>query len=248
MARGVKLASGKSTIDAAAAQLRTIVLADAPGMLLGSEDALLARLGVSRSTVRQVARLLEREGLLLVKRGINGGYYGARPSIGTIETTVSAYLETLDMDSQDLTTVASVLWVEVMRRAAAAPKGSSLEMVEAMRRKIERLKPACSFSDISRLEQEFQRAVFELVNSRYIELIFQINTAFAQRRFTPPSLMDDTEAHRAFVQDWRQAKRLELSAIEDGDAELAAMAARHMRNIWHKRLWDLPGDASVAPR
>lgn len=232
------MASGKSTIDAAAAILRGIVLDAEPGVLLGSEDALVARLGVSRSTVRQIARLLEREGLLRVRRGINGGYYGARPTIGTIESTVSAYLETLDMDSQDLTTVASVLWVEVMRRAAAVPKDVSAPMIETMRRKIEKLKPAASFSDISKLEQESQRAVFDLVNSRYIELIFQINTAFAQRRFTPPSLLDDTEEHRAFILEWRQAKRLELSAIEDNDPDLASMAARHMRNVWHRRIWD----------
>jgi GntR family transcriptional regulator, transcriptional repressor for pyruvate dehydrogenase complex len=237
------LASGKSTIDAAAAALREIVLDAAPGALLGSEDALVARLGVSRSTVRQVARLLEREGLLLVRRGINGGYYGARPTIGTIETTVSAYLETLDMDTRDLTTVASALWVEVMRRAAGAPQTASAPMIETMRRKLDRLKPACSFSDISKIEQEFQRAVFDLVNSRYIELIFQINTAFAQRRFTAPSLYDDTEAHRRFIQEWRQVKRLELSAIEDGDADLAVMVARHMRNVWHKRLWDVESPA-----
>lgn len=232
------MASGKSTIDAAAAQLREIVLAAAPGTLLGSEDALVARLGVSRSTVRQIARLLEREGLLRVRRGINGGYYGARPTIGTIESTVSAYLETLGLDSRDLTTVASVLWVEVMRRAAAAPKEDSAPMVENMRRKIEKLKPAASFSDISKLEQESQRAVFDLVNSRYIELIFQINTAFATRRLASPSMRDDTEDHRLFIHEWRQAKRLELSAIEDGDADLATMAARHMRNVWHRRIWD----------
>jgi len=238
------LASGKSTIDAAAASLREIVLDAEPGALLGSEDALVARLSVSRSTVRQVARLLEREGLLRVRRGINGGYYGARPTIGTIETTVSAYLETLDMDSQDLTTVASVLWVEVMRRAAAIPKERSAAMVEGMRRKLERLKAGASFSDISKLEQESQRAVFDLVNSRYIELIFQINTAFAQRRFATPSLHDDTEEHRAFIQEWRQAKRLELSAIEDRDADLAVMAARHMRNVWHRRIWEFDDEAS----
>ena len=112
-------------------------------------------------------------------------------------------------------------------------------MVETMRRKLEKLKPAASFSDISKLEQESQRAVFDLVNSRYIELIFQINTAFAQRRFTAPSLHDNTDEHRAFIQDWRQAKRLELSAIEDADPDLAVMAARHMRNIWHRRLWEM---------
>lgn len=233
------MASGKSTIDAAAGALREIVLEAEPGTLLGSEDALVARLGVSRSTIRQVARLLEREGLLRVRRGINGGYYGARPTTGTIETTVSAYLETLNIDSQDLITIASVLWVEVMRRAAAAPKENTAAMVETMRRKLEKLKPAASFSDISKLEQESQRAMLGLGNSRYIELIFQINATFAARRFSPPSVHGDTEAHRAFIQDWRQAKRMELNAIEDGDTELAALAARHTRNIWHRRLWEI---------
>lgn len=218
--------------------MRQLVMDMPPGALLGSEDALLARLGVSRSTVRQIARLLEREGLLRVKRGINGGYYGMRPTISTIETAVSAYLETLGMGTQDLAIVASVLWVEVMRRAAGQPATRTMPMIDSMRRKLEKLKPSAVFSEVSKLEQESQRAVLELADSPYIELIFQINTAFATRRFTPPSLHDDSEEHRTFVQDWRQAKRLELSAIEDGDAELAAMAARHMRNLWHKRLWE----------
>jgi len=52
------------------------VLAAKEGALIGSEESLIADLGVSRSTLRQAARLLEREGLLRVKRGINGGYYG----------------------------------------------------------------------------------------------------------------------------------------------------------------------------
>lgn len=229
--------SGRTTIETAAAQLRAIVLDVPPGALLGSEDALLAQLGVSRSTVRQVARLLEREGLLLVRRGINGGYYGTRPTIDNVETAVSAYLDTLDMDSQDLTTVASVLWVEVLRRAASLPRERSAAMIETMRRKLDRLKPVAPFSDISKLERESQRAVFDLVNCSYIELIFQINTAFASRRFTAPSTHDDTDAHRSFVDEWRQAKRFELNAIEDQDVRLAVMAARHMRNVWHRRVW-----------
>ena len=62
----------RTTIEAAAMNLRKIVLDLPPGSLIGSEDALIVRLGSSRSTVRQVARLLEREGLLMVRRGING--------------------------------------------------------------------------------------------------------------------------------------------------------------------------------
>ncbi len=232
------MAAGRSTIDAAAAQMRAIVLAAEPDALLGSEDALLARLGVSRSTVRQIARLLEREGLLRVKRGINGGYYGTRPTIATVQTAVSAYLETLGMETEDLATVASVLWVEVMRRAALRPREHALPVVETLRRKLERLKPAAAFAEITRLEQECQRAVLELAQSPYIALIFQINVAFAARHFTSPPAPDGGGEHRTFLQAWRQAKKMELSAIEDGDAELAALAARHMRNLWHQQLWN----------
>jgi GntR family transcriptional repressor for pyruvate dehydrogenase complex len=108
-----------STIDAAASQLRSIVLSADEGALLGSEETLISRLGVSRATVRQVARLLEREGLLRVRRGINGGYFAARPDLQTIETTVSAYLEMLHTEPEDVTSIASALWVEVLRRAVA---------------------------------------------------------------------------------------------------------------------------------
>src|SRR3569623_1918283 len=92
----------ETAIEAAAPRLRSIVLGTPEGTLLGSEEALIKRLDVSRATVRQVARLLEREGLLLVRRGINGGYFAARPDARTIESTVSAYLEIFDSDIEDV--------------------------------------------------------------------------------------------------------------------------------------------------
>ena len=68
--------------------------------------------------------------------------------------------------------------------------------------------------------------------------IFGSTTAFAQRRFKPQSERDDTDAHREFVQAWRNAKVLEFESIASGDPELATMAARHARNIWHRRVWN----------
>jgi GntR family transcriptional repressor for pyruvate dehydrogenase complex len=228
----------KSTIDVAAAQLRSIVLAAEEGALLGSEETLIATLGVSRATVRQVARLLEREGLVRVRRGINGGYFAARPDIRTIETTVSAYLEMLHTEAEDVTVIASVLWVEVLRRAARIRTEESKALAEKYLDRVRALRLDATFHDVLRIEQESRRAIFDLINSPYIELIFQINTAFAQRRFAPPSERDDTESHRDFVCAWRSAKLLELESIADGDPELAMMAARHGRNLWHRRIWN----------
>ena len=155
-----------STLEVVKAKLREVVLSAKEGALIGSEESLIADLAVSRSTLRQAARLLEREGLLRVKRGINGGYYGSRPDEKTIQTAVSAYLGTLDMKYDDVTAVAS----SVGRFPLAADR-------------------------------------------------------------------DGTPQHREFVRAWREAKLLELAAIEQGDVELGMMAARNGRNIWHRRFW-----------
>ncbi|CAN7526837.1 GntR family transcriptional regulator [Phenylobacterium sp. LjRoot225] len=231
----------RSTIDAAAAKLRAMSLAGEPGALLGSEDHLVAALGVSRATVRQVARLLEREGLLRVRRGLNGGYFVARPGLSTIEAAVSAYLDTLDMDAQDVTVIASVLWVEVLRKAASVRTDAARAMAAKFRKRVAALKADVRFGQIAELEQESRTEIFALTKSPYIELIFQINMAFAQKHFSPSSLQDDTEEHREFVDAWRKAKLMELDAIFDGDPELGMMAARHIRNLWHQRIWARSG-------
>lgn len=226
-----------STIEAAKVKFREVVLAAKEGAFLGSEDEIIAQLGASRSTLRQAARLLEREGLLRVKRGINGGYYGVRPDENTIQTAVSAYLETLDMSYEDVTAVASVLWVEVLRRAASLNNEAARKVAKYHRQKVLEVDHDATFHDVVEVEQESREAIFNLVKSRYIQLIFHINASFSVGRFPLAATRDGTPKHREFVDEWREAKLLELSAIANGDPELGMMAARHIRNIWHSRFW-----------
>src|SRR5579864_1149374 len=91
-----------SAMSAAASQLRALVADKEDGAFLGGEGELQQALGVSRTTLRQVARLLEREGLLTVKRGTNGGYFACRPSFASIESALTAYLEILDVHIGEL--------------------------------------------------------------------------------------------------------------------------------------------------
>lgn len=227
----------KSTIDTAAAQLRTWVLSLDEGSLLGSEEDLINRLGVSRATVRQVARLLEREGLLRVKRGINGGYFALRPDVNTIAETVSTYLDMVDTEREDITRIASVLWVEVVRKAALQKKPNTKAVIAQLKDKLLSLDAEAPFENIRDMEQEIRETIFDLLNSRYTELIFQINMAYASRHFRSASETDGTDEHHRFVHDWRNAKMMELGAISDGDPTLAVIAAAHSRNLWHQRLW-----------
>lgn len=236
-----------SPIEAAAAKLRAIALDVADGALIGSEEELVARVGASRATVRQVARLLEREGLLRVRRGINGGYFACRPDETTIENAVSAYLDTLDMDVEDVTAVASVLWVEAMRKAASLRTDQARQVAQKLHERISSIVPEASYPQITEIEKEYRNAIFDLIKGRYIALIFHINMTFARRQFPfISSALEDTAINRVFVTAWRDAKLLELAAIMDGDPELAMMAARRSRNLWHQRVWRRGADRAKA--
>jgi GntR family transcriptional repressor for pyruvate dehydrogenase complex len=141
-------------------------------------------------------------------------------------------------EPEDLTVIASVLWVEVLRRAARLRTQASKALAEKYLERVRALRLDASFNDVLRVEEESRGALFDLINSRYIELIFQINIAFSRRRFTPTSEKGNADTHREFVADWRNAKILEFQSILDGDPELAMLAARRSRNIWHRRIWN----------
>lgn len=228
-----------SAIELTAAKLRDLARTAAPGAPIGVEEALVAQLNVSRNTIRQAARLLEREGLLRVKRGISGGYFAARPDLHTVTDTVSAYLDMTNLDSEGATAIASTLWVAVIQMAAnmAAEKADAL--TRRFRGPLSKLAPDVSFDEIYRIEAEIRDAIFGLIdNGRYIQLIFQINIVLGQRRPDHRSSeLDNTPEHREFALAWRNAKLMEIDAIAAGDQVLAIMAARHSRDLWHRRLW-----------
>jgi DNA-binding FadR family transcriptional regulator len=234
----VSKSKAASSIDSTACALRKMSQKAENGALLGGEGALTAKLGTSRATLRQAARLLEREGLLRVRRGIRGGYFAARPGFNAVEYAVAVYLESLDVDPEETVIVASILWVEVMRKAAGVRTEDAKALVENFRRRIFALRLNASWDDAHEMERDYRKAIFDLVESPYIELIFNINFAFAHKMgFPDPADRDGTTEHREFLRRWRQAKLMEIEAIAEGDQELAVMAARHNRSLWGRRVW-----------
>src|SRR5690606_26970636 len=73
-------------------RLREHILSQPEDAYLGSEDDLARLLNIGRHTLRQSARLLEQQQLLKVKRGVGGGYYGARPDIDVVADASATYL------------------------------------------------------------------------------------------------------------------------------------------------------------
>lgn len=227
-----------SKIDTAIVDLRNMALEAESGALLGDEGTLVAKLRISRATLRQAARLLEREGLLRVRRGIHGGYFAARPIYNSLEYAVGAHLESLDVTPGETTMVASVLWIGLVGIAAGLKTEEAKALAQHFRGKVDALRPDAAWDDVLDVEQGCRKAFFDLLKFRYVEHIFNTNIAFAYRKgFLHPGDRDDGSGHREFVRGWREAKLLELEGIAHGDPELAMMAARYMRKLWDQRVW-----------
>ena len=83
--------SRRQPVQQVADALRKRIFACPPGEQIGSLNDLARELGVGIVSVQQAARILEFEGLLEVRRGPGGGYFGRRPDLATLEQTISAY-------------------------------------------------------------------------------------------------------------------------------------------------------------
>jgi len=227
-----------SRIDTVAAALRKIALGAHEGEQIGGEESLIDMLRTSRATLRQAARVVESEGLLKVRRGISGGYFATRPSFNSIEYAFAANHESVHPTEEDITEVSSLLWVEAVRRAARLRNEETRKLVERFVEKVAALRPDTSWDDVYQIERDCRKAIFDLVRCRFVEVIFNTTIAFSYKRgFPNPVDRDETSAHREFVRTWREMKTIELQMIAAGDQEMAMMAARRLRSLWHRRVW-----------
>lgn len=223
-----------SAMKTAATQLRSVILAKEDGDFIGDEREVIQLLGVSRTTLRQIARLLEREGLLAVRRGANGGYYARRPSLGSVEGAVIDYLEILEIRTDELSTMAAIVWIEAVRQAAGARTSTAKSVAAKLSKAVRGVVSPMRYDEFLEIEKKFRSEVFGLIDSPYVKFIFQITARFGERRAKSEDRVGRADAILLpeFVAKWRDIKLLELNAIAQGDEELGVLAASRMRDLF----------------
>ncbi|MFD9663547.1 FadR/GntR family transcriptional regulator [Rhodococcus sp. NPDC059968] len=183
-----------------------ILLRDGENSYLGSEDDLIERLGVSRPTLRQAARILEQENLLVVRRGVNGGLFCRRPDASAVTHATAVFLRSRHASVQEVFDTRLLVEVECAALAAKAPRA---EREEAMRT-VE--------------GHDFHLAVARLsnntVNVMFVDVL--INVAESLRGGSA------SNGHHSSPETDRAHARIR-KAILDGDADAAA--ARMRRHI-----------------
>jgi GntR family transcriptional regulator, transcriptional repressor for pyruvate dehydrogenase complex len=215
-------------VQTTAAKLRTLILARDPDSQIGSLTELAGLFGVGIVTVQQAARILEHEGLLLVRRGPGGGYYGTRPDEAALERSVVAYLQVHGSGHREAAEVTTLLRTEIIAGASGCSDPQLCEALSALSARID----LCDTADKrAALEAELYQLLFKMVARPLFELL----TRVSWRLYDPnsvPVLYPGAEG----VAAWKTAKRRVIRAILEQDEELARFEAMRDRQDYLARL------------
>jgi DNA-binding FadR family transcriptional regulator len=190
--------------------LREVILRSAEGELLGSEQELIARFGVSQPTFRQAARILQAEGLLIVRRGVHGGLFARLPTSAGVARSVSVLLRHRGVTFHDLSNAIQALTGEMARQAAAHPRVAARRRLA---RDIHAFAPPQDTTEAGRViatSAHFGRAVATLAPNPVVTVLLQMLIELvAHQRDVPRS-----EGHYDEVRTFQHAV---ADAIAAGD-------------------------------
>jgi DNA-binding FadR family transcriptional regulator len=204
-------------VRATAEALRRRVFAIEAGIRIGSLGDLARAEGVGIVTIQQAARVLEHEGLLEVRRGPGGGYYGRRPDAETLERVLAAYMRTHAQSFDEALDITSLLFIEL---CAAAGKCTDAGLRDALAALLPRFAGDRDAGDIGALEGALQDLLFRMVERPIFELLTRVTLRFASIS-GGPNLHRDAGA----IEEWKAGRRRIIAAILAGDAPLARFEA-----------------------
>src|SRR5690606_33552293 len=142
------------------------------GEFIGAEEDLLQRLGVSRPTLRQAAKIAENDRLINVRRGIRGGFYASRPDIRDATRSLAHYLRLQGVTLLDIVTVNRPVSEEA---AALACDCDDADMRVRLQQYMAEVDGADSVAEIVDLDNRLARLIAEMSGNPVISVFTGIS-------------------------------------------------------------------------
>jgi DNA-binding FadR family transcriptional regulator len=211
----------RSTVRRVADAIRRDALDRAEGELLGSEDDLILKYGVSRPTLRQAAALVAQENLLVVKRGVGGGYFARRPDSKAVAHVAAVYLRSRRTRAEEIIRALAPIRIELTKLAAkSTDEGAKMRLRRFLEQ--ETHSEQDSYGDFLRSEREFGRLVSDLSGNHVVSLFMEILYDCSGMLSKDEDLLRN---HPERVIDYRAKRNRAAEALLDGDEEMAVLAA-----------------------
>ena len=215
-------------VSAAAERMRELVLAQPPDAMLGSLSEIAKILKVGTVTVQQAARVLEHEGLLAVRRGPGGGYFGKRPDALALERALATYLRARHADNYEALEMMTLLDCELMPAAALCGDAQRLNELRELKSRVDL---CASGEERMSFEDDLHAILFKMVNRPLIELLAQVSMRF-YRSGPIPRIFDGVDGLHA----WRLWRHQILDAILANDPARARFEAERHRRLLMQRV------------
>ncbi len=210
----------RQLVQSTAERLRRLIYASPPDEQIGSLPEIARDLGVGIVTVQQAARILEHEGILEVRRGPGGGYYGRRPDLTDIERVLGAYIRSEPASWREVVDITSLLFNQLCATAARCGDPALHDELRKIGDEIAR----CDDSTmLGAMEIELQDVLFRMVDRPLFELLTRVALSFANNRQSEETLLS------VFGLDqWKESRRQIIDSILRQDPELAHFEANRL--------------------
>ena len=206
-------------------------MAKEEGELLGSEEELIAELGVSRPTLRQASAQVIQENLIAVRRGVGGGYFACVPNSMTVSRMAAIYLQSRQLHLPDILQALKPLRTEIAGLAALAGRGTENEdlamFIETEEADLLGGNPP-TYRGFLSSEREFGRIIADMSKNDVLNLF--LNIVYDLAPFTRRD-EDVWVNHPERVEAYRHQRIKMAKAIRDGDDEIARVASGRCSNL-----------------
>jgi GntR family transcriptional repressor for pyruvate dehydrogenase complex len=189
-----------------------------PGAKLDPEHRMVAKLGVSRATVREALRFLELQGALQIKAGPGGGPVVSVPGPEHMASVLSLQLQFADTSFRGLLEARKAIYPVLA--GEAAENATNLQIL-ALQRTVEKMR--AKVEDWDALVHEF-RHFQELVADASGNTVLGLLVSALHRMSERVNVEFDEKQRRSAL----PATENILRAIERGEAEQARVATEQM--------------------
>lgn len=206
-----------------AERLRELILALPPEACIGSLNEIAERLEVGIVTVQQTARILEHEGLLRVKRGPGGGYYGTRPDDAALERAFATYMRIHDISYKEAFELSLMLDCEIIQSVARVYTGEQANSIHGL---VTQLEACTNGREVIAFEQAFRETLLTIDSKPLLELLARVAMQLYSAKSEP-----EVFEQMFGLNEWRQGRLRILQAILNHDPQLAYFEAQRFRTL-----------------
>ncbi|MEV8546896.1 FCD domain-containing protein [Streptomyces sp. NPDC051572] len=195
------------------------------GQALPSESALMETFQVARPTMREVLRVLESDGLVEVRRGVNGGPVVSSMPLAPVARLVGVHLQARGVTVDDLKDAQSVIEPGAARLAAQA---RSEEDVAQLRELVATVESCMRIEEFGVLAARFHLLIMEVSGNATLAMIGELLSTLLPDSYVASLQGTPDGVVRAVIKSAAVWYSQLVDAVEAGDGDAAEQLwARH---------------------